>query len=275
MKALVFAYSEIGAVGIETLLDLGVEVVGVVTHIDSPWEERWFRSVGELARSKGIPVQTPDQPNTPEVLAWGQALRPDIVFSFYYRKLLKKTWLELAPLGAFNLHGSLLPKFRGRACVNWALIEGVRETGVTLHEMIERADAGDIVGQERVAVGPDDTAPQVEADATTFGARRPEDGRIDWRWPARRIHNWVRALARPYPGAFTFLGGRKLMIWTGSAAPDSAAGIPGQVLEPRAEGGPVVTGDGLYLVREVQWEGGSAAPAEKVLIKKENMLCES
>src|SRR5437879_5517891 len=113
MKVLVFAYSEIGVTAIETLLDLGENIVGVVTHKDSPWEVLWFRSVEELARKKGIPVITPDDPNTPEALAWGREKHPDILVSFYYRQMLKKTWLELAPKGAFNLHGSLLPKFRG------------------------------------------------------------------------------------------------------------------------------------------------------------------
>src|SRR5437773_3314 len=133
MKALIFAYSEIGVVGIETLLDLGVEIAGVVTHTDNPWEERWFRSVAQVAKEKGLPVQIFENPNAPDALAWGKALQSDILFSFYYRQLLKKPWLELTPRGAFNLHGSLLPKFRGRACVNWAIIEGATETGVTLH----------------------------------------------------------------------------------------------------------------------------------------------
>ncbi len=302
MKALVFAYSEIGVTGIETLLDLGVEIVGVVTHTDNPWEERWFRSVAQVAKEKGLSVQIFENPNAPESLAWGKALKPDIVFSFYYRQLLKKPWLELAPMGAFNLHGSLLPKFRGRACVNWALIEGATETGVTLHEMVERADAGAIVGQERVAIGENDTArdvfdklvpaarqlltrvvpllrdgkatrtPQVEKDATTFGGRKPEDGRIEWGWPAHRIHNWVRALTRPYPGAFTFSGGKKLLIWKGRAAAEKAYAVPGQVLEPRAEGVPVATGEGLYLVQEVQWEGGPVVPAAQALAQQKTIL---
>jgi methionyl-tRNA formyltransferase len=295
VKALLFAYSEIGATAIETILELGEPIVGVVTHADDPRENRWYRSVAEVARSHGIEAITPENPNTTEILAWGKTKAPDIVLSFYYRKLLKKSWLELAPLGAYNLHGSLLPKFRGRACVNWAIIEGAMETGVTLHAMTEKADAGDIIAQERVPIGDGDTAkdvfdklvpatrrllartlpllregraprtPQNEAEATTFGARRPEDGRIDWKQSAQRVHNLVRAVTRPYPGAFTFLGGKKLFVWKGRALPEAARGTPGQVLEPRSDGVPVVTGAGLYLVREVQWEGGPIQPATEVL----------
>jgi methionyl-tRNA formyltransferase len=302
MKALVFAYSEIGVVGLETLLELGVEIVGVVTHTDNPWEERWFRSVGAVAREKGLPVIIFENPNTPDALAWGKALQPDIVFSFYYRQLLKKPWLELAPLGAYNLHGSLLPKFRGRACVNWAIIEGAAETGVTLHEMVEKADAGEILGQERVSIGENDTArdvfdklvpaarrllmrvvpqlrdrtetrtKQIDSDATYFGGRKPEDGRIEWAWPARRIHNLVRAVAHPYPGAFTFSGGRKLIIWKGRPLAEKAFAVPGQVLEPRADGVPVATGDGLYLVENAQWDGETPQPANQILAQQKIIL---
>src|SRR5690349_3787331 len=127
MRALVFGYSDIGVECLLTLLDNNVEVVGVVTHADNPNEVRWFRSVEETARARNIPVIMPEDPNAPDVLEWARSKNPDIIFSFYYRKLLKKPLLELARLGAYNLHGSLLPKFRGRAPVNWAIIEGATE----------------------------------------------------------------------------------------------------------------------------------------------------
>lgn len=302
MKALVFAYSDIGVESLQTLYDVGEDVVGVVTHADDPNEMRWFRSVEEWAREKRIPVMRPENPNHPEVHAWAKERCPDVLFSFYYRQLLKKPLLRLPPMGAFNLHGSLLPKFRGRACVNWALIEGASETGVTLHEMVERADAGDIVDQERVPILENDTArdvfaklvpaarrlltrtvpllreghapriPQREAEATTFGARRPEEGRIDWNWPARRIHNWVRALTRPYPGAFALLKGKKFFIWKGYVGGEPMTGRPGQVLESRSEGVPIVTGDGVYVVQEAQWEGEASQPAHEILTR--SVICE-
>src|SRR5580700_10046869 len=120
MRCLVFAYAEIGVVGLESLARGGQDIVGIITHEDNPWEFKWFRSVAEWAQTQGIPVIKPADPNTPEVLAWARKLAPNVVFSLYYRQMLKAPLLELGRLGAYNLHGSLLPKFRGRAPVNWA-----------------------------------------------------------------------------------------------------------------------------------------------------------
>jgi len=297
MRCLLFAYSEIGAVALETLLQLGENVVGAVTHEDNPREERWWRSVREMAQERGIPVVTPKDPNTDDILQWARALKPDILFSFYYRQMLRRPLLQLAPLGAFNLHGSLLPKFRGRAPVNWAIIEGATETGLTLHEMTERADAGQIVDQAAVPILEDDNARDVfeklvpqarlilqrtvpllrggnaprraqdEAQSSYFGARTPADGQIDWRWPSRRVHNMVRALTRPYPGAFTYLDGKKIFIWKGRVpareAPSRAE--PGTVLPPADGAVPVVCGDGVYCVEEAQAEGRPVQPGVRLL----------
>ena len=276
----------------------GAEVAAVITHEDDPNEVRWYDSVKELAEAHGIPTITPKDPNTPEVLAWGRERQPDVIFSFYYRLMLKAPWLTLAPLGAFNLHGSLLPKFRGRACVNWALVEGATETGVTLHEMVEKADAGKLLGQERVPIldyenarqvfeklvpaarrlltklvpliekGQASRTPQTEADATYFGGRKPDDGRIDWHWPARRIHNLVRAVAPPYPGAFALVNGKKLYIWKGRVLSDGdVKGVPGQMLPATSEGVPVITGEGVYLVQGAQWEGAGEPDVRENVLK--------
>lgn len=295
MRCLLFAYSEIGAVGLETLLDLGDTVCGVITHADNPHEQRWWRSVEEMAVANNIPVITPEDANTPDVLAWAQDRHPDIVFSFYYRKMLKRPLLDLGRLGAYNLHGSLLPKFRGRAPVNWAILEGATETGLTLHEMVEKPDAGDIIAQEAVPILEHENARDVfeklvpvarriltrvvpllregraprraqdESQATYFGARKPEDGRIDWTQSAQRVHNLVRALTRPYPGAFTFLGGKKLYVWKGAAAVGQVAGQPGQVFGLLADGVAVVTGQGLYVVKQAGWDAQDVRPAAEVL----------
>ncbi len=296
MRCLVFAYSEIGVEGIQTLVDLGEDVVGVVTHVDHPSEVRWFRSVQELAESRGIPTISPEDPNVPDVLAWAKDRRPDIVFSFYYRNLLKRPLLKLGRLGAFNLHGSLLPKFRGRAPINWAIIEGALETGLTLHEMLEKPDAGAIVAQQAVPIGDNENAREVfdkvvpavrpllagvlpllregsaprraqdPAEATYFGARKPEDGLIDWYSSARRIHNMVRALTEPYPGAFTFFEGKKLFIWKGT---DRAAavveGSPGTIFPASPLGVPVATGSGTYTIHEVGFDAASRERAADVL----------
>jgi methionyl-tRNA formyltransferase len=241
-SAVVFAYHDVGCRCLEVLLDHGVEIPLVVTHRDSSGENIWFGSVADLARERRIEVVMPDDPNGAEFLGRIQALRPDFLFSFYYRLMLKPELLAIPKRGAFNMHGSLLPKYRGRAPVNWAVLHGETETGATLHEMVEKPDAGRIVDQEAVAILPDELAVEVFGKVTRaaervlrrslpklidgsavlraqelsrgsyFGGRRPEDGRIDWSAPAKRIHDLVRAVAPPYPGAFTEIEGKKLRV---------------------------------------------------------------
>jgi len=242
-RALVFAYHDVGVRCLQAVLDAGVEVPLVVTHRDQPGETIWFASVAELARARGIACIMPDDPNTDEVLAACRATAPDFLFSFYYRRMLGAALLALAPRGAYNLHGSLLPRYRGRAPVNWAILNGERESGATLHVMDVKPDHGAIVDQEAVPIGADDTARQVfdrvtEAAARVvarsvprlvagtarltpqqhlggqyFGGRKPEDGRLGAGWPARRLHDLVRAVAPPeYPGAFLDAAGARIGI---------------------------------------------------------------
>ena len=241
-RAVVFAYHNVGVRCLSVLLAHHVEVPLVVTHDDNPAEAIWFDSVARLAAEHRLQTIAPDDPNAPAVVDRIRALRPDFLFSFYYRHMLKPALLAGAGGGALNMHGSLLPKYRGRVPVNWAVINGETETGATLHYMTEKPDAGDIVDQLAVPILPDDTAlevfrkvtvaaeitlhrslpallagtaprqPQDLAQGTYCGGRKPEDGRIDWRLPAARIHNLVRGVAPPYPGAFTRLQGSTLRI---------------------------------------------------------------
>lgn len=241
-RALVFAYHNVGVRGLSALLAQGVQVPLVVTHSDDPNENRWFGSVAELAERYDIQVIRPTDPNTPEVLDQCRACRPEFIFSFYYRHMLGVELLGLAERGAYNLHGSLLPKYRGRVPVNWAVLHGESETGASLHRMVAKPDAGDLVDQEAVPILPNDTAFDVFQKVTCaaeillmrrlpkllagtaverpldlragsyFGGRRPEDGRIPWSKSAWEIHNLIRAVAPPYPGAFTDLGGHRLWI---------------------------------------------------------------
>ncbi|MFA7268642.1 MAG: formyltransferase [Sterolibacterium sp.] len=231
-RAVVFAYHNVGVRCLSVLLAHGVEVALVVTHQDNPAETIWFDSVAELAALHDIPCITPDDPNAAAIAAQIAAAAPDFLFSFYYRLMLKPALLALAKRGAYNMHGSLLPKYRGRVPVNWAVLHGERETGATLHRMLEKPDAGALVAQQAVPILPDDTAlevfrkvtvaaemaldsvlpqlldgtaaelPQDLSQGSYFGGRKAEDGRIDWRRPAQAIHNLVRAVAPPYPGAF-------------------------------------------------------------------------
>lgn len=236
-RAVVFAYHQVGVRCIKVLLAHGIDIPLVVTHRDAPAETIWFDSVAATAADYGIACIAPDDPNAAETLSRVSALAPDFLFSFYYRKLLAKPLLTLARDGALNIHGSLLPKYRGRAPVNWAVLHGESETGATLHYMSEKPDQGDIVAQASVPILPDDTAqevfdkvtvaaeltlhralpflvlgtaprtPQDHARASYYGARKAEDGAIDWTRDALSIHNLVRAVAPPYPGAFTTIGG--------------------------------------------------------------------
>jgi methionyl-tRNA formyltransferase len=238
--AVVFAYSEVGVRCVRELLKQGIKIPLLFSHADDPNETQWFGSVAELAKEHGLTLVTPDSPNTPEWIGEGGAVNPDFVFSFYYRYMLDKAWLTLPRLGALNIHGSLLPKFRGRAPVHWAIIKGETTTGASLHYMVEKPDAGALVDQEAVPILENDTAlavsVKVAAAAETvlrrslprliegtapshpldlsagsyFGRRRPEDGRIDWRLGARAIHDLVRAVAPPFPGAFTEVNGCRL-----------------------------------------------------------------
>ena len=251
-RAVVFAYSEVGVRCVRELLAQEVQIPLLFTHADDPGENRWFASVRELAEANRLRVETPEDPNTLEWIAEGRSARPDFVFSFYYRHMLSSSWLDLPKRGALNMHGSLLPKYRGRAPIHWAIIHGETSTGASLHYMLEKPDAGALVDQQAVPILENDTALDVSmkvadaaqrvlarslpkliagsaaakaldlAQGSYFGRRRPEDGRIDWRAGARRIHDLVRAVAPPFPGAFTEVGGVRL-----------------EVLETRVEPGPL------------------------------------
>lgn len=242
-RAVVFAYHDVGVRCLKTLLGAGVEVPLVVTARDDPGEAQWFASVAATADYYGIPVLMPDEPDSPELVRTVGELQPDFLFSFYYRSLLGAELLAQARRGALNMHGSLLPKYRGRAPVNWAILHGEHETGATLHYMVERADAGDIVDQQAVPILADDDAREVLGKVTVaaemvlarslpallagtaprrpqqqlglgsyYGRRRPEDGRIDWTAGAAVIHNLVRAVAPPFPGAFTDIDRQRWFI---------------------------------------------------------------
>jgi len=256
----VFAYSEVGYRCLKALTGSGANIRAVFTYEDNPDENTWFSSVKALALDNGIEVYTPDGVKDPGSFELIKSLEPEIIFSFYYRDIIPKGILELPRLGAFNMHGSLLPRYRGRACVNWAIIHGEAETGATLHWMTARPDEGDIVDQERVPITEADTAkdvmlkvagaaeqlvmrnldlieagkarriPQDHSRATYFGGRKPEDGKIDWSAPARDICNLVRAVTRPYPGAFTFIDGEKILIWKASPLAGVSGAAPGSVL---------------------------------------------
>jgi methionyl-tRNA formyltransferase len=288
-RILFFGYSEVGYDCLELLLGRGDNVVALMTHEDNPGEKIWFKTPAVAARAKGVPVHTPEKVGTSEWLGRIAEMRPDLILSVYYRNMISTKVLGLAPLGAFNMHGSLLPRYRGRAPINWAVLNGEPRIGMTLHRMVREPDAGAIVDQEGIDIGPRDTAeqafrkvlpcarsvlgrqigallagtasetPQDESRATYFGGRKPEDGRIDWKQPSLRIFNLVRAVTDPYPGAFTDVGSSRLMVWWAEHESPAAAGRsgrPGEVLS--ASPLVVATGDGALELTRTEWRGGAA-----------------
>ncbi|WP_283125844.1 bifunctional UDP-4-amino-4-deoxy-L-arabinose formyltransferase/UDP-glucuronic acid oxidase ArnA [Providencia stuartii] len=260
MKAIVFAYHDIGCVGLKALKKAGFDIQAVFTHTDDPNENHFYSSVARVSADMELPVYAPENVNHPLWIERIRELKPDVIFSFYYRDMLSEELLALAPKGAFNLHGSLLPKYRGRAPINWALLNGEHETGVTLHKMVAKADAGEIVAQEKVAITDTDTAltlhakvreaaevlldktlplieagnyqttAQDESQASYFGRRTAEDGLIDWSRSATEINCLIRAVTEPYPGAFTYLGARKMIIWRARVLDDNQGKVAGTVL---------------------------------------------
>ncbi|MGE8146694.1 bifunctional UDP-4-amino-4-deoxy-L-arabinose formyltransferase/UDP-glucuronic acid oxidase ArnA [Pseudomonas frederiksbergensis] len=259
-KAVVFAYHDIGCAGIDALLGAGFEIAAVFTHADDPKENAFYRSVAQQCAKQGIPVHAPEDANHPLWIERIAKLNPDYIFSFYYRNLLSEPLLATASKGAFNLHGSLLPLYRGRAPANWVLVNGETETGVTLHRMVKRADAGAILAQQKVGIERSDTAltlhaklrdaassllrdtlpallqgkvsetPQDESKATVFGRRTPADGKLVWKKPAEELFNLVRAVTQPYPGAFCDVGEHKLIVWGAQVAKGNEGQAPGRVI---------------------------------------------
>ena len=240
--AVVFGYGDVGVRCLATLLAQGVRVLQVFTHPDDPNEARWYASMTRFATEHDIPVHLSADAAGAEVEAAVAALGPDLLFSFYYRRMIPDAVLRHARQAALNMHGSLLPAFRGRAPVNWVCVHGATETGASLHHMTARPDAGALVDQMPVPILPDDTAYDVFRKVCTaaelvlarslpalrdgtaaavpldlsmgsyYGARRPEDGEIDWSQGAQRAHNLVRAVAPPFPGARTQLDGQPLRV---------------------------------------------------------------
>ena len=250
-----------GIAGLEALERHGFEICAVFTHDDDPKENCWFDSVKDWALKRQIEVVTVENIRDRQVVDAIIRWQPQVIFSFYYRKMIPLSILEIPPFGAFNLHGSLLPAYRGRCPVNWVLVFGEKQTGVTLHYMIDKPDAGDIVGQKAVDIDNEDTAktlydklcraastlldqslplilsgrtPRIRQDLSCgsyFGGRRPEDGRIDWSLPADTIYNLIRAVTDPYPGACALLeNDEKIIIWWAVPVHAKSTGLPGDVV---------------------------------------------
>jgi methionyl-tRNA formyltransferase len=240
--AVVFAYHTVGVKCLRALIEGGFKIPLVISHADSPSENIWFESVANLCQAHQIPVLLDPDLSDPELQEQIAQIQPDYLFSFYFRQMIPTPILQLPKLAALNMHGSLLPKYRGRVPINWAVLHGEHETGATLHVMEVKPDAGDIVSQEVVPIGPDQTAYEVFNEVSQaavvaldkvlpqllqgqiprskndlsqgsyFGGRKPQDGLINWQAHSHDVYNLYRAVAPPYPGAFTMLGEHQLVV---------------------------------------------------------------
>jgi methionyl-tRNA formyltransferase len=272
MKAVVFGNREMGCACLEEVLRQGVEVPLVVTYPRDPDEAPGFRCLAEVAGGRGLAVATPPNARGEALLDRVRGLRPDLILSFYYGHRIPDALLEVPPLGAFNLHGSLLPRWKGRAPLPFVLLHGDRESGATLHAMVAEFDAGDVVGQERFEVGPRETAttlyrrtveaalrllrrelplllagkaPRIPMDPALATVTPPlmPLREIDRTATVERFDRTVRAFARPYPGARIPFGATAVLVREGEPGP-GAGGIP------------IPLSDGVYRVLRLAVEGG-------------------
>jgi methionyl-tRNA formyltransferase len=293
-KAVVFAYHTVGVKCLEALTQAGFEIPLVISHEDNPNENIWFESVAEFCKKHHIAIITPENASGADLYAKIAAIEPDYIFSFYYRHMIPMSILNLAKIAPLNMHGSLLPKYRGRVPINWAILHGETQTGATLHVMEEKPDAGDIVSQKTIQIGADETAfelfnrvadtavdtlkdvipdllaghfprrPNRLQEGSYFGGRKPEDGRIDWNQPTNQVYNLVRAVAPPYPGAFTDVAGRRWVVAEARLAslPNIRQVLPVglQVVDNRIYG---ICGDGrALLISRLEMDGQDVTPAE-------------
>ncbi len=299
MRTIVLAYHEIGAAALTQAIKSGLEVVAVFTHKDDPAEGGWYASVARIAAEHGIPVHAPASIAHPMWIERIRAMKPELLLSFHYRNMVGAKVRALFPAGCINLHSALLPQYRGRCPINWVLVNGESETGVTLHHMVEKADAGEIIAQRKVAITDGDDArtltakmasesasllaevipllkagkapskAQDESKATVMGRRTAADGLIDWSKNATEVRNLVRAVTHPWPGAFTHAGARKIMVWR--AQETQGRGQAGEILSSSPF--VVACGEGALEILEGQgpdgvWSSGAQLAKDMNLLPK-------
>jgi len=273
----------------EHLITTGENLAGLFTlELDGLKKMSGGTDLTGLAQAVRVPVKRGSNVNAHEAAEWIRSLDPDVLLIVGWTQLLRPEVLSIPRVACLGFHASLLPKYRGRAPVNWAIINGETETGNTMMALEPGADEGDIVSQRRILITFEDDCktiydkvsvtecemldevlpmiregrmPRKKQDSrlvTVMPKRTPEDGVLDWNWDSLRLYNWVRALTHPYPGAFSFLGGRKITIWKASLdySATPLAGPSGSLCVA-SDGNPVVlTGDGLLKLLQVECEAG-------------------
>lgn len=283
MRMVWVSFDVIGRESLEVAAQAGADVVGVVTLPGPVDPERSGQcSFDEIAGRLGARLIETADVNSAETLQAVRSLEPELIFVVGWSQLVRQEFIELAAEGVFGMHPTLLPRHRGRAPIPWAILAGLARTGVTLFEITDpSADAGPTVGQAVVEISPDDTAtslfgrlaeahldllracvplllaraaprvPQDEARASFWPRRTPADGIIDWETRAPYLYDWVRAQTRPYPGAFTYLGDEKVIVWRARLVAVDAEAPAGTVVEHRSDGAVVACGEGALLLEEI------------------------
>ena len=270
---------------LQGLIDAGCKMVGVYTQPDRPkgrGKQLAAPPVKELAQKYDIPVYQPLKLRQPEAVAELEALAPDLIVVVAYGQILPKSVLEIPAHGCINVHASLLPKYRGAAPINKAIIDGETETGITTMYMDVGLDTGDMLVKKTLSIGPEETAGELHDRLASLGREtmeetlrqlcagtlqrevqddeqstyasmmKKEDGRIDWNRSAQEIHNHVRGLD-PWPGAYTTLNGELLKL--AKTSPESAAGLPGSVIAADKSGVCVACGSGSLRIQQLQLAG--------------------
>ncbi|WP_258359450.1 methionyl-tRNA formyltransferase [Moorella sulfitireducens (nom. illeg.)] len=282
---------------LKALLGSRHEITGVVTQPDRPrgrGKKLQPPPVKEVAAAAGLPVCQPANMKEGEFLTLLKEWRPEVIVVVAFGRILPQEILDLPLKGCINLHASLLPRYRGAAPIHRAVMNGETETGVTTMWMVSRLDAGDIILQEKLSIGPDATTgeihdrlavmgagllentldlvaasraprqPQDEALATYAPPLRPEEEMINWEQPAETIYNLIRGL-NPWPGAYTLRAGERLKVYGARILDAAAAGVPGQVVAVTGEGFVVQAGRGRLLITAVQPQGKKIMPADAYL----------
>jgi methionyl-tRNA formyltransferase len=291
MRTVWVSFDTIGRDCLEAASDVGAEIVGVVT-LPGPIDPNRSGQCAfdEVAARLGAVLYETRDINADETLAAVGELEPELVFVVGWSQLVRDPFIELASEGVFGMHPTLLPRHRGRAPIPWAILTGLARTGVTLFEIVDAtADSGAIVGQREVEISTDETAttlfariadahveltrelvpqlltrtapriPQDPSRVSSWPKRSPADGIIDWETRAPYVYDWVRAQTRPYPGAFTFLGDEKVIVWGARPVSLADAAPAGTIVDVLDEGPVVACGEGGLVLEEVQTDAAELA----------------
>jgi len=278
------SFDEIGRRCLEAAAEAGGEVTGIVT-LPGPIDPNRSGQCAfdDVAGRLGATLIETADVNAPDTVDAVRALEPGLIFVVGWSQLVRDAFISTASEGVYGMHPTLLPRHRGRAPIPWAIITGLARTGVTLFEITDpTADSGPIVGQAEIPIAPDETAatlyektadahvelvrecvpqllagtapriPQDPRRASVWAKRTPADGIIDWETRAAYLDAWVRAQTRPYPGAFTFLGDERIVVWRARPVERRSDAPAGTVVELRAEGPVVCCGEGALLLEELE-----------------------